>query len=185
MKRNSGAGDTLDIHRLAAASATDLALRWTALGEILDLDRFLTFMAMEVVSGHRDGYCLARNNYRLYHDPASTKFVFLPDGMDQLFGRADFPVEPHMAGVVAKAVLETDEGRQAYRKRIAFVLTNYFKAEALVSRVHAWRDAIAPKLTRAEARALKREADDLCERIRQRILYVRRQLSSPGFETSR
>jgi spore coat protein CotH len=103
--------------RLAAASAHEsLALRWEALDEILDLDRFVTFMAMETLSGHRDGYCLARNNYRLYHEPVSNRFVFLPDGMDQLFGRADFPVEPHMAGVVAKAVLETPQGRQAFRR---------------------------------------------------------------------
>jgi spore coat protein CotH len=183
MKRNSGdgAGDGLDLKRLAAAAGEpDLALRWTALGEILDLDRFLTFAAMEVLSGHRDGYCLARNNYRLYHEPVSDRFVFLPDGMDQLFGRADFPVEPHMAGVVTKAVLETPAGRQAYRKKVASVFTKCFKVEALTNRVHSWSDAIAPKLTGAEARALRREADDLCERIRQRVLYVSRQLAVGG-----
>ena len=180
MTRNSGDGpdDNLDLRRLATASAQDPSQRWKALREVLDVDRFLTFMTMEVLSGHRDGYCLARNNYRLYHEPASNRFIFLPDGMDQLFGRADFPVEPHMAGVVAKAVLETQEGRQAYRERLPLVFTNCFKLEALTNRVHAWNDAIAPHLTRAEARALRREADDLCERIRQRVLYVRRQLAA-------
>jgi spore coat protein CotH len=180
MTRNSGAGpdDNLDLRRLATASAQDPPQRWKALGEILDLDRFLTFMAMETLSGHRDGYCLARNNYRLYLQPSSNRFIFLPDGMDQLFGRADFPVEPHMAGVVAKALLETKEGRQAYRERLPLVFTNCFKVEALTNRVHGWNDAIAPHLTRAEARALRREADDLCERIRQRVLYVRRQLAA-------
>ncbi|HMJ65259.1 MAG TPA: CotH kinase family protein [Candidatus Binatia bacterium] len=184
MTRNSddSAGDSRDLQRLATASAQDSGVRWKALREILDLDRFVTFMAMEVLSGHRDGYCLARNNYRIYHDPASGRFVFLPDGMDQLFGRADFPVEPHMAGVVAKAVLETDEGRQAYRKGLAQVFTNCFKVEALVNRVHAWSGAIAPKLTRAEARALRHEADDFCERIRQRAHYVRRQLAGPALK---
>src|SRR6185503_15600338 len=111
-------------------------------------------------------------------DPPSGRFIFLPDGMDQLFGRADFPVEPHMSGVVAKALLETQEGRQAYRQRLPQVFTNCFKAEAIVKRVHTWSDTLAPNLPRAEARALRREADDLCERIRQRILYVNRQLST-------
>jgi spore coat protein H len=180
MTRNSGAGpaDNPDLRRLATASAQDPLQRWRALGEILDLDRFLSFMAMETLSGHRDGYCLARNNYRLYHEPASNRFIFLPDGMDQLFGRADFPVEPHMAGVVAKAILETQEGRQAYRERLPLIFTNCFKVEALTNRVRAWTEAIAPHLTRAEARALRREAVDLCERIRQRVLYVRRQLAA-------
>ena len=183
MKRNSGdaAGADVDLKRLAAAaSEPDLALRWTALGEILDLDRFLTFAATEVLSGHRDGYCLARNNYRLYHDPVSNRFVFLPDGMDQLFGRADFPVEPHVSGVVAKAVLETTPGRQAYRTRLATVFTNCFKVEALTNRIHTWSAALAPQLKRAEARDLRREADDLCDRIQQRIGYLRRQLTVDG-----
>jgi len=180
MTRNSGDGpdDNLDLRQLAAASAQEPPQRWKALGEILDLDRFLTFMTMEVLSGHRDGYCLARNNYRLYHEPASNRFIFLPDGMDQLFGRADFPVGPHMAGVVAKAVLETPDGRQAYRERLPLVFTNCFKVEKLTNHVRAWSEAIAPHLTRAEARALRREADDLAERIRQRVLYVSRQLAA-------
>jgi hypothetical protein len=80
-----------------------------------------------------------------------------------------------MAGVVAKAVLETPEGRQAYRERLPLVFTNCFKVEALTNRVRAWSEAIAPHLTRAEARALRPEANVLCERIRQRILYVSRQ----------
>jgi len=182
MTRNSGNGpdDHLDLRRLAAASAQAPLQRWKTLGEFLDLDRFLTFMTMEVLSGHRDGYCLARNNYRLYHEPLSNRFVFLPDGMDQLFGRPDFPVEPHMAGVVAKALLETAEGRQAYRDRLPLVFTNCFKVETLTSRVGAWSDAIAPHLTRAEARALRRETVDLCERIRQRVLFVSRQLAAPA-----
>ena len=180
MTRNSGAGpdDNLDLRRLAAASAQDPAVRWKTLDDILALDHFLTFMAMETLSGHRDGYCLARNNYRLYHEPASNRFIFLPDGMDQLFGRADFPLEPHMAGVVAKAVLETPEGHQTYRERLSLVFTNFFKVEALTNRVEAWSEAIAPHLTRAEARGLRHEAVDLCERIRQRVLYVRRQLAA-------
>jgi len=184
MTRNSGdgPGDHLDLRRLAEASAQEAAIRWKTLGEILDVDRFVTFMTMEVLSGHRDGYCLARNNYRIYHDPASGKFIFLPDGMDQLFGRADFPVEPHMAGVVAKAVLETEEGRRAYRQRVSVAFTNYFKVEGLVQRVRVWSDALASNLTRAEARTIRREADDLSERIRQRILFVGRELGGPTFK---
>ena len=184
MTRNSGDGpnDNLDLRRLAAASAQEIGLRWKALDEILDLDRFLAFMALETLSGHRDGYCLARNNYRLYHEPSSNRFIFLPDGMDQLFGRADFPLEPHMAGIVAKAVLETQEGRRAYRQQLPLVFTNCFKIEVLTNRIQALSNAIAPQLTRAEARALRREADDLSERIRQRVLYIRRELAGAAFK---
>ena len=182
MKRNSGSGaaDGSDLQRLVVAlPETDPSRRWTALGEALDLNRFLAFMAMEVLSGHRDGYCLARNNFRLYHDPTSDRFVFLPDGMDQLFGRSDFPVQPRMSGLVAKAVIETPAGRRAYRERMTILLTNCFKIEALTNRVHEWGVALARNLTRTEARMLQRETTDLCERIRQRIVDVTRQLAAP------
>lgn len=52
----------------AAAKEPDLTARWSRLGSVLDVDRFISFMAMEVMLAHRDGYCLARNNFRLYHD---------------------------------------------------------------------------------------------------------------------
>ena len=180
MELNSGdeSLDTAGPMRLAkAASEPDLAKRWTALRNVLDMDRFVAFMAMEVLSGHRDGYCLGRNNYRLYHDPAARRFVFMPDGMDQLFGRADFPVRPNMAGVVAKAVLETPEGTQAYTQSLEMAMAKCFKGDAMTNRVRSWVAAIAPQLPRAEAKTLQTESADLCERIRQRVAFVERQLA--------
>jgi hypothetical protein len=180
MELNSGEEplETAGPKRLArAAGEPDLAQRWIALRNALDIDRFIAFVAMEVLSGHRDGYSLARNNYRLYHDPTSRRFVFMPDGMDQLFGRADFPVRPNMAGVVAKAVLETPEGSQAYSQSLEMALAKCFKADAMTNRVHAWIAAIAPQLPRGEAKTLQTEAADLCERIRQRVAFVERQLA--------
>ena len=45
-------------------------------------------------NGHRDGYCLARNNFRVYHDVDSGRFVFFPHGMDVLFGNPRAAIEP-------------------------------------------------------------------------------------------
>ena len=91
---------------------------------------FVDFMAMEVMVGHRDGYCLARNNYRVYYDVDSDKIVFFPHGMDQLFGNPNATWLPHMAGLVAKAVMETPEGRRQYRERFCALFTNVFHAQA-------------------------------------------------------
>ena len=170
---------------VAAAQDPDTTNRWRRLSAVLDLDRFVTFMAMEVLSCHRDGYCLARNNYRLYHDPVSDKFVFLPAGMDQLFGRADLPVRPHMAGLVARGVMETSEGRLACRGRMATLLTNVFQVAVLTNRVRQDASRLAAVLPRGEARELQRAAADLCERIRGRVLEAGRQLAAPEQEPLR
>ena len=182
MRRSSGTGvaDGSDLRRLAsAASQPDFSARWNQLADVLDMDRFLTFMAMEVLIGHRDGYCLAKNNYRLYHDPAVNRFVFLPGGMDQLLGRATFPLQPRMTGFIANSVLETSHGRMAFRERLATLFTNSFQVRMLTNRVRRWAAALEPNLSRTEARALLRENEDLCDRTQRRANEVARQLAQP------
>ena len=89
------AGTGSDLNRLRELNRiSDSRQRWQELERLVDVDQFLSFMAIEVMICHRDGYSLARNNYRLYHEPSQDRFVFLPHGMDQLFGRSDFPWRP-------------------------------------------------------------------------------------------
>src|SRR5439155_13322108 len=65
MKRLSGRGpddEQRDLRVLTeAALEPELGRRWQRLAEALDVDRFLTFMTLEVMICHRDGYSLARN----------------------------------------------------------------------------------------------------------------------------
>ena len=61
-----------------------------ALGEIVDLDRFLSFWATEVLVGHWDGYAGDRNNYQFYREPDG-RFVFIPWGPDDTFHLKDDP----------------------------------------------------------------------------------------------
>lgn len=61
---------------------------------VLDLDEYLRFAAFEALVGHWDGYCFGggpRNNFRLYHDPATGWFHFIPGGMDQTMQPASPP----------------------------------------------------------------------------------------------
>lgn len=178
--RESRAPGEATLQRLAsAAQDPDETNRWRRLNGVLDVDRFLSFLAMEVLSGHRDGYCLAQNNYRLYRDPLADKFVFLPAGMDQLFGRADLPIRPHMAGLVARGVMDTAEGRHAVRQRMQTLLTNVLQPAALTNRVRQEASRLAAVLPGDEARALRHAAADLSERVRGRVLEAGRQLAAP------
>jgi len=178
--RGEGPADRADLKALAdAAQEPDLNRRWQRLGQVLDLNRFLSFMAMEVMAGHRDGYCLAKNNFRLYFDPEPGRFVFLPHGMDNLFGRADLPLRPHMAGLVAQGVMELPEGRRLYRERAGFLYTNVFKPELLIRSVEEWAPRLEAVLEPAPARELARQLGLLKERIGARAAGLARQLSQP------
>jgi len=177
--RSSGPGQP-DLKALAEATAEpDADRRWERLAKVLDMDRFLSFMALEVMLCHRDGYCLARNNFRLYHDADTGKFVFLPHGMDQLLGKADFPWKPHVAGVIARAIMDTPEGRGRYTDRFTTLFTNLFKVELLTSRVDEWLRQLRPQLSGREYKQLAHEAAAVQDRIVQRRANLKWQLSQP------
>ena len=89
-KTNTDAADWSDIDAVVAAlqDPSDAGLK--ALGEIVDLDRFLSFWATEVLVGHWDGYAGDRNNYHFYREPDGP-FVFIPWGTDDTFHLKDDP----------------------------------------------------------------------------------------------
>jgi hypothetical protein len=177
--RDSGR-DQPDLKALAdAAAEPDASRRWERLAQVLDVERFLSFMAMEVMLGHRDGYCLARNNFRIYHDVDTGRLIFLPHGMDQLFGKADFPWKPHLAGLVAVAIMDTPEGQRRYADRFTTLFNNLFKVQLLTNRVNELLRQFRPELTRREFRQLAREAAVVKDRIVQRQLNLKWQLSQP------
>lgn len=184
LKRNSvraPVGDRTALKALAvAALEADPTERWERLERVLDMDRFLPFMAMEVMLGHRDGYCLARNNFRVYHDPDSGRMIFFPHGMDQLFGTADLPWQPSFAGLVAKAVITTPEGKERYADCFGSLFTNVFKTALLTSRVDELVQELRPVLSRGEWARVKDAAALVKARIEKRRLDLVSQLNRPA-----
>ena len=89
-KNNEDADDWSDIDAVVAALQDQSDAGLEALGEIVDLDRFLTFWAAEVLIGHWDGYAGDRNNYWFYREPGG-RFVFIPWGPDDTFHLKDDP----------------------------------------------------------------------------------------------
>ena len=53
---------------------------------IFDVQAYLKTLAMEVLIGHWDNYFANKNNYWLYHNMKTGKFVYLPYDMDNTFG---------------------------------------------------------------------------------------------------
>ncbi len=166
--------------RLAeACRVTDPAQRRERLARFLDLPRFLDFMALEVLLGHRDGYTMARNNYRLHWDAGTERATFLPHGLDQLLGNPDLPWLPHAAGLVARAVLEIPEYRAAYRSRLVALHREWLLEGRLEQLYAAQAGPLEPALTRAERTRLRSEWSGIRDRIRARSLSLQRQWATP------
>lgn len=165
-----------------AARESELSDRLARIGQVLDLDRFYTFIAMEIMLAHWDGYCLNRNNYRIFHDLDSGRLVFLPHGLDQMFGvwraRPEGTITPQLRGSIAKAVVQTDEGRRRYLSRMSQLLTNVFKVELMTNRVNQLAEKVRPAFAgnRSELRRHEQAVASLQDRIIRRARSVREQL---------
>jgi hypothetical protein len=141
LQRDTGRNPRSDeaVERLIrAAREPDPQERFRALSAVLDLDRFLSMMAIETMLSHSDSYSMNRNNYRLYHDPATDKIVFMPHGMDRVLGThrsaLDLSIVPPRLGLVARALQSTAEGRRRYVDRVAVLFEDVFRPDALCRR---------------------------------------------------
>ena len=175
---------------ISAAREPDAEKRMRALEGVLDMDRFLSMMAMETILCHSDTYSMNRNNYRIYHDPTTDKLVFMPHGMDRVLGThrspLDFSVVPTMLGIVARGIISTPEGRRRHVERVGTLFTNHFDPDRLCARVREVDAKIISFKTNELAtrqfdsrpdHGPAQDASDLCARISERALEVKFQLS--------
>jgi hypothetical protein len=189
LERTSGDGDVrgrADLKALAsAAQESDRSSRFDALCKVLDVDRFLSFAALEMLTWHWDGYVMKKNNYRIYHDPDADRMVFLPHGMDQMFWQPNGTVIPrasNVEGLIARAVLETPEGRRLYRERAASLLTNVFTVERLTNHINQLHARIRPVLqaiSREDARNFDDAVNHLRNAVTQRVRVAAQKLFEP------
>jgi len=165
---------------VGASKEPDLSKRLSEMETVLDLDEFLTFFALENLTAHWDGYSLNKNNFRVYENPSTQKLVFLPHGMDQMFGvwrmKPTSSITPMMHGLVSDAIIRTDEGRRRYLARMGHLLTNVVNATALCSRVDELSDRIRPYLEGDNLQYQHQAATLLKARIQTRVASVRQQL---------
>jgi hypothetical protein len=169
---------------LISALEENRSVRFSRLSEVLDMDRFLSFMAMDIMVCDWDGYPMNHNNWRLFHDQAANKMVFMPHGMDQMFGiertTPECPILPPMHGKVAHAVITTPEGRSQYLERMAQLYTNVWHVDAILKRVDQLAAVIRPAIAESSsshARYHDAQVRDLKERITERDQSLRVQLA--------
>jgi len=138
IERMGGEGprDWQDLHVLAAAvQEKDPIQRLQRVQERLDVDRFLSFMSLEVMLCHWDGYTFARHNYRVFYDMDARRSVFFPHDMDQMIGDPNIPVIPGVNGLVCQAILNTPDLRARYQDRFLDIFKNVFVVSDLTNRI--------------------------------------------------
>jgi hypothetical protein len=149
LKKDAGKGpdDRSDLQALVAAcQAENLDERGSRIEELLDVENFITFMALELMTCHWDGYCLNRNNYRVYFDPTNNRAYFFPHGMDQMFGDPGASILDQPGALVASTVMQNSAWRARYRERIGELLPLFSPPNKLLKRVSEVQARLRPVL---------------------------------------
>jgi spore coat protein H len=165
----------------ASVNERDHFKRMARLRQTVDLDRFVTMHALDVLMWNWDGYGLNRNNFRLFHDLDANRIVFLPHGVDQMFWKANGPIMTGRAGLVAKSLLETAEGRRIYLDRFRELRANVFDARVLTNRMAELSARLRPALMNQGVLAVAQQqqaAQQLSRYIMARAQDVDAQLAS-------
>jgi spore coat protein H len=172
--------DRADLKALnAAARIPDAKQRYEKLEKVLDMDKFISYLVLEAITWDWDGYPMNRNNYRIYHDTSRDKLIFIPSGMDQMFGNPGGPILPGFQGLVANAVINTPEGKKRYYARMAEIHKDIFQPEKLVKRLDELQARVQPALTAVDKGAgqgYPAQINRLKDLIRQRAKSMEQQL---------
>ena len=157
-------------------------LRWSAsssagaVAEVVDLDAFYTYWALEGLLGFWDGYSGNKNNYFIYLNPISAKFHFLPWGADSLFERYSklgrdprAPLSVKTGGLLAHRLYQRDDGRARYLKTLQSILKNHWQEERLLQECDRAEALLGPFVDRGESQThFYRGLDRVREFIRTR-----------------
>lgn len=161
-KTNKKDHDRSKITRLATMLAAKDDLPIDEIGQLVDIDNFVRFWALESLIGFWDGYANNQNNFWVYDNAANGKFYFMPWGADGAFMSGGFPgfgprgpVSIYAEAMLVNRLYQNPQISGQYRETMLWLLANVWneaelrstidRVEALVkTHLHA-RQAGAPR----------------------------------------
>ena len=137
------------------------------IAELVDLEAFYKYWALEGLLGFWDGYSGNKNNYFVYLHPTTGRFHFLPWGADSMFGPGnpfendpDAPISVQTAGLVANRLYRLDSARRRYADTIKGLLDKHWDEKVMLTEVGNIEEMLEPHLGPTQRRAFD-ALDDL------------------------
>ena len=135
-----------------------------AVGEVVDLDHFLRFWALESLIGFWDGYTGNQNNYFCYHNPKTDRLYFLPWGADSVFtsrGMMDRggPRSVKARGRLAGKLYQVPEIRARYRRIMLDLLESHWNEEQLAKESERVEALVSNQLHPKQEEGFQRSID--------------------------
>lgn len=183
LEKDSGLGvdDRSDLRAIVAAlNNTDANVRYREMEKRIDLERFVTFMALERMLCHWDGYSENANNYRVYIHPDTGLAIFFPHGMDQLIGDPNMPLFDFPSPRVSSQVMGCDKWRARYRNRVKELLPLFDPSNDLIQKLDKIATVLRVSLEELGNEPLQQfesQLEELKNRIVERVNAIKEQLA--------
>ena len=144
VKSNELTNDRSDLDRVVEALRVGETNLVDQLRQIVDLEQFISFWAMETVTGHWDGAAGNANNFLIYHEPDADRFHHLPWGTDGAMALGH-PFRPngiplYRYTLIPSRLYTIAEQRERYHARVLDILDNVWDATELHGAVDRIRD---------------------------------------------
>jgi hypothetical protein len=183
LEKDSGDGpdDHSDLRRLHDLCRDFDRERPTRFEQAIDIEALIDFCALEAMLGHWDGYSLNRNNYRLWLPKPPGRAMFLPHGMDQLFGDAEASILRHPPAIAASALMQHAAWRKRYRQRLEQLLP-LFQPDRLLPKLRPLAQKLQRELASTDRNAAaeyEAAVQDLIQRLEARYQNLKEQVKAP------
>jgi spore coat protein H len=135
LKNNLELNDRSDLDMVVSALQADDDNLPGLLGQVVDVDQFLSHWAMESISGHWDSATGNANNYFIYRDPSTDLFHYIPWGadgameLDNLSASGTGPLYRYTA--IPARLFKIPEYRDRYYDRVLQLLDEVWDEQAL------------------------------------------------------
>ena len=167
---NQGRENRRDLRRLAKSiEKADDNNPWESLADYVDLGNFTRFIALEQLVNHWDGYTQT-NNYRMYNNPETKKFEFFPHGADQLFQDVRGNIFRDQRGILSRALVQTDSGKQRYCQMMNQLLEQVWDESKIKSRIAETYRLIHPYIATNLEKG--RRVEEFVESIRRMLRFI-------------
>lgn len=153
------------------------------IAELVDVDHFLKFWAVETVINFWDGYTQNQNNFFIYRNPANGLAYFAPWGADSCFGRRpQFTRRPGMnsesvraTGILANKLYRCEGIPQRYRQSLETVLAEVWQEAELLAEINRIEQLLRDHLDLQQISAIV-AVDDVRQFIRRRRKVLTQEL---------
>lgn len=143
IKNNEKTSDRSDIELVARILAGNDDEWFQQLDQVVDVDAFIRYWAMESLMAFWDGYANNQNNYFLYKNPQDGRFQFIPWGTDAALSKMGFqflfqlgPKSVRAKAALANRIYADPAGRQRYRALMLKLLDEVWDEQELERECH-------------------------------------------------